>query len=140
MCRVIFIIIMLGAIFYGDIREEFNVEITPSLTEITPSLTEPLPLVTSSMPTIVDVCDPLFMLVVEVTTDKGMLVTFGMVPLLPHGKVAIQVDVVQTSLFGYDTTTTVDHATIVDYTTCDVAREVYLVCTDKRCIIRNISL
>jgi hypothetical protein len=108
--------------------------------EIVPSLALPLPLVTSSMPTIIETCDPLFMLVVEIVTDRGMLVTFGMVPLLPHGKVAIQVDVVQTSPFGYDSTTTINHATIVDYTTCDVEREVYLVCTDKRCIIRNISL
>lgn len=130
MCRILFIVAMLGTIIFEAVELE---------REILPSLTEPLPLVMSSIP-IIEACDPLFMLVVEVTTDKGLFVTFGMVPLLPNGKVAIQVDVVQTSLFGYDTTTTVDHATIVDYTTCDVAREVYLVCTDKRCIIRNISL
>jgi len=136
MCRILFIIVMLGTIFFNSF-DDFNVDVSPSFS---PSLTDPLPVVASSMPTVIETCDPLFMLVVEVTTDQGMLVTFGMVPLLPHGKVAIQVDVVQTSLFGYDTTTTINHATIVDYTTCDVAREVYLVCTDKRCIIRNISL
>lgn len=129
MCRGLFIFAMLTAMFYKD-----NVEL-----EIVPSLSEPLPLVHSSIPT-VESCDPLFMLVVEITTEQGMLVTFGMVPLLPHGKVAIQVDVVQTSPFGYDSTTTVNHATIVDYTTCDVAREIYLVCAGTRCGIRNISL
>ena len=137
MCRVLFIVVMLGAIFFSSF-DDFNADHFNH--EVSPSLTDPLPVVASSMPTVIETCDPLFMLVVEVTTDQGMLVTFGMVPLLPHGKVAIQVDVVQTSLFGYDTTTTINHATIVDYTTCDVAREVYLVCTDKRCIIRNISL
>ena len=134
MCGTLFILAMLGAIFF-DVKVVKEVE-----REILPSLTEPLPLVHSSMPTVVEACDPLFMLVLEIVTEEGMLVTFGMVPLLPHGKVAIQVDVVQTSPFGYDSTATVSHATIVDYTTCDVAREVYLVCTDKQCIIRNISL
>lgn len=124
----LFVFALLSAIFFGVEVER----------EVVPSLAQSLPLVTSSIP--VEACDPLFMLVVEITTDAGMLVAFGMVPLLPHGKVAIQVDVVQTSPFGYDSTTTVNHATIVDYTTCDVSREVYLVCTDKRCIIRNISL
>jgi len=131
-CKAIFYAGLIASFFFHPFERKFDREVTLP--------TEPildLPLVQSS---IVEACEPMFMLVLEVTTDDGLMVTFGMVPLLPHGKVGIHVDVVQTSPFGYNTTTTVNHATIVDYTPCDVAREVYLVCTDKRCLVKHVSL